>query len=219
MRPAGIRRALLRPDRRRTGTSYSPRPWAALPGTPSRCWQPCRGTRPTRSGHLFLPRSTVALPASADALTQLLPSGLGVAIEETNHLGSAQTSLQLRGGSGDRPHVTSGGRSGGRNTRLRPRPVESHPAVRVMPAVPRSLRPTTQGAGQHRDGQSPGWQGSTWSVKLLLPSATRGTRGGEAVRRCEVTTRGVDLRSACGADSKRRCRRGTRGEDHGPASQ
>jgi hypothetical protein len=72
----------------------------------------------------------------------------------------------------------------------------------LEPAAGRSFPATTQCAGQRRDGQSPGWHGPTRSVKLLLPSATRGLSRGGAVCSCQVTTRGVDLRSAYGADSE-----------------
>jgi len=61
------------------------------------------GGREVPSAHLFLPCPRV--PYLTGALTQLLPVGPRVAIEETNHLGSAQTALPvlpLCGGPDDR---------------------------------------------------------------------------------------------------------------------
>jgi hypothetical protein len=89
--------------------------------------------------------------ACSGALTQLLPSGPDVAIEETNHLGSAQTALRLPGRC---PHAigvhntdyypdrsSPGPLGSNRDTTLR-RPRQEllgteapPPAVRVMPTA------------------------------------------------------------------------------------
>jgi hypothetical protein len=73
---------------------------------------------------------TGPLPTCTGALTQLLPGGLRLAIEETNHLGSAQAALPLCGGSGDLgPYLADAPDARVRKDGSPPRQVESRPAV------------------------------------------------------------------------------------------